>query len=535
MIEHSRGIAVVAVLVTGALSGYAGPVGAVGSGTFTKIDTPSKTITFHYDSSQPSGHHLFVAGSTSADVTTVDIVCMSNSPTGPTSQTLAPAVPVTGGTFSANVDLSIQAQCRLRAVPQGVDELTAYVGSFSGPILYLTGVQYSTVGSTRVGYVAVDEQGNGLAAIEDAGQCGPATTITIEPPGMDIRGSAGQSCAFALPSANITPSGIATASSIKVDGHNAYLPFHVQSFLNQSPQSLGLTQPPLTISFARLANGDATLTETAKLWRCSVGDTYPPTSVSCPSLVDTGVTFRRVSNLIRGAHQVRIRDTFTGTDAQAHKVNLLYEGTTAEPDTGRVGYTFPGGSNVFSPAALDMVVQGLGTKAGTMYSRSDLFAAPDEPSASTLGRTWSRAPLKVQFAHDQPDLFGLPYTLHVPTHGRADLGFGYSGAPTTAGARQLATIVELEMINPPTISSPANHATIHGKSTTVKGSVTLGANGLPTSVVVNGDAAHLTLVSATKATYSVTFSESLGTHTIKVVAKDAAGNTASRSISVKNV
>jgi hypothetical protein len=42
-------------------------------------------------------------------------------------------------------------------------------------------------------------------------------------------------------------------------------------------------------------------------------------------------------------------------------------------------------------------------------------------------------------------------------------------------------------------------------------------------------------VSATKASYEVTFTESLGTHTIKVVAKDAAGNTASRSISVKNV
>jgi hypothetical protein len=164
-------------------------------------------------------------------------------------------------------------------------------------------------------------------------------------------------------------------------------------------------------------------------------------------------------------------------------VNLLFEGSTAEPDTGRVGYTFPGGSSAFNAAAFDMVVQGLWTKAGTMYSRSDLFAAPDDPSASTLGRTWSRAPQKVLFSHDQPDLFGMPYTLHAPTHGRADLGFAYGAALTTSGARQLGAIAESEMINRPTISSPVNHATIHGQSTTVKGSVTLGANGLPTSVV----------------------------------------------------
>jgi hypothetical protein len=69
----------------------------------------------------------------------------------------------------------------------------------------------------------------------------------------------------------------------------------------------------------------------------------------------------------------------------------------------------------------------------------------------------------------------------------------------------------------------------------VKGAVTLGANGLPTSVVVNGHAAHLTKVTATKATYSATFNETFGTHTINVTAKDSAGNTKSKSITIKNV
>ena len=69
----------------------------------------------------------------------------------------------------------------------------------------------------------------------------------------------------------------------------------------------------------------------------------------------------------------------------------------------------------------------------------------------------------------------------------------------------------------------------------MKGSVTLGANGLPTTVSVNGHAAHLTPLTSTKESYSVTFTESLGKHQIKVVARDSVGNTASRTITVKNV
>jgi hypothetical protein len=534
MITSILRISAVSALVAALLS--ADPAGAVGAGTFTEITTPSHTLTFNFDSSRPSGHHLTVVGNTSADVTSVDIDCTGNSPSGPTSESLATNVLVTGEAFSANVNLTVMPQCRLRAVPVGVNVTQDYLGSYAGPILYLTGVEYVTAASTRAGAIAIDEQDDGIIAVEDAGQCGPALTATITPPGMDIRGAGGgTACAFALSSANIRPSGTANSSSIKVDGHTAYLPFHVKSFLNQSPQSLGLTQPPLTVSFTRHSNGDATLTETAKLWRCSVDDTYPPTSTSCPSLVDTGVTFRRVSNMIRSAHQVRVRDTYTGTDNHSHHLNLVYEGEIGAQDTGAVGYTFPGGSTAFHAAGFDQVVTGLGTRAGTMYVRSDLFAGPDDAAADTLGLTWSRGPQEVQFAHDVRNLFGMPYALNVSAHGRADLGFGYSGAPTTLAAKKLAGLAQNEMMAVPTIASPANGAHVQGTSTTVKGSVRIGANGLPTAVTVNGHAAHLSTVSATKATYAVTFSESLGTHTIKVVARDSAGNTAARSISVKNV
>jgi hypothetical protein len=91
------------------------------------------------------------------------------------------------------------------------------------------------------------------------------------------------------------------------------------------------------------------------------------------------------------------------------------------------------------------------------------------------------------------------------------------------------------MMSTPTITSPANHAHLHGHSITVKGSVTRGANGLPTSVSVNGHAATLTVVSASKATYKVTFSLPFGTHTITARATDIAHNTRARSISIRNM
>src|SRR5437588_7725018 len=115
MITRILPVSAVAGLLAGVLISGAGSAGAVGAGTFTKITTPSHTTTFKFDSSHPSGHHLTVAGITSVDVTSVDIDCNNNSSTGAGSQTLAAAVPVTGGTFSTNLNLSVLAQCRLRA------------------------------------------------------------------------------------------------------------------------------------------------------------------------------------------------------------------------------------------------------------------------------------------------------------------------------------------------------------------------------------------------------------------------------------
>jgi hypothetical protein len=533
MFARAIRIFAIASLAGGVTVAFAGAAaGAPGPGTWTKITTPSGTTTFKF----PGNHHLTVSGVTSNDVTSVDIDCIYNSVSGPSSQSLATSVPVSTGAFSTVATISnLLPNCRLRAVPTGVDPAADYLGSYAGPIMYMNGIKYNTVGSTRTGYQALDETGDGLVAMVDAAECGPALAATITPPAMLLSGSGSEVCAFALPSANITQSGTSTASAIKVNGHSAYLPYGVETLLNGT-QALGLPQPALTVNFTRFNSGHVRVTESAPLKRCSVDDTYPPTSTSCPSLVNTGVTFKRVSDLFRGAHQIRVRDTFASSDNHAHTINVQYQGQfTSPPDTGRVGYDFPGGSTTFHKSSHDQTVTGLGTKAGTTFIRSDMFSVEGDPLADTLGLTWSRAPQKVYFSPNTDEFFAMPYSLSAPAGGAAHLGFAYSEHVKTADTKKLAGVAVNEMVNVPHIGSPSNGALITGHTTTVKGYVTLGANGLPTKVLVNGHAAHLTKVSATKETYSVSFTESFGKHTIKVTAKDVAGNAKSKSITVKNV
>lgn len=525
-------------LALGVSTGVAMSADAVGPGDFTTITTPAHDIVYHFNGAPLATNTLVVSGRASADITTVDIECLFQNGTMKIN-TWASAVPVTAGVFSttAVIDNAI-APCRLRAVPSGVDATTDYVGAYAGPIVRQWTVSANKDGSTVVGDLAVDEEGDGLEEMTDTGACGIAIVATDEAPGMVVHGTPlSPDCSFFLPQGNLTTSGTPTGSAITVDGHNAYLPSVVSAYLRATGGGLGLTlsQPALTMTSSRAGNGDITVNETAVLMRCSVDDTYPPTSTSCPSLVSSGVRFHRVLNLFRGAHQVRVRDSFTSTNGHAHTVRPAYQLNMSALPHGAVGYRFPGQGSAFKLTTPDEAVTGLGTRAATLFVRNDRYAVAGDPVADTFGFSWSKAPSKLQFSHTSTSLLAMPYLLHVPSGGSAYLGFAESEHISLSDVTKLAATATGEMVGVPAISSPANGATVHGKTTTVKGSVGLGANGLPTSVTVNGHAATLTTVSATKRTYQVTFTETLGKHTITVTAKDSAGNTRARSIKITNV
>jgi hypothetical protein len=409
-----------------------------------------------------------------------------------------------------------------------VDPTTEPIGAFTGPMLYTWATHLeSYLVPTPYGYDAVTGAGDG--SVEMQAGCASTFQATYTPPQPDRLGPGVGTCHIGLSPKDQTSA--SPGSSVKVDGHDAYLPSGVYQYLLAERALFTLTVPTITVSISHSTDGSLHVTEADPLMRCSVDDTYPPTVASCPLLVPTGVTLHRKIDTIRGLHQVRVRDQWVSTDGQAHSVSVRYFGQAAGTQP---GFRFPGDAQ-FQLTTAGQQVSNLGTKAGTLLERSDFSAPSTDLAVNTFGITWSRPPSNVSFAPTFKTMYALAYTLSVSPSHPGYLGFAVSEHGSTSAATTLGGQAVADMVSRPTISTPANHATISGHSTTVKGSVTLGANGLPTSVTVNGHAAHLTPVSATKETYSVTFTESLGTHQLNVVAKDSVGNTASRSITVKNV
>ncbi len=540
MIRTVARLAAVTTLSTAVLTA---PVVAASAAAipWTHISLPSSTLTYHYTSG--GANSLHVAGETSANVTQVSLECVTYVlGQQPDVSHVASAVPVVSrsfnviGTWPSNAPTN----CRLRAIPDGVNVSTDYLGAYTGPIVYADAFGLLTDAGKTYSYAAQSEEGDGATVTTDVGTCGTQALVTIEAPQMEA-GPIVLTCLFGLPDQDIDPSGIPKHSAIRVDGHNAYLPSGVHDFRG-TPQSLTVPQSTLSVSRSIASNGDVTITESAALKRCSVGDHYPPTTASCPALLATGVTFKRVTKFWRDGHQVKIRDTFTSTDHLAHRVTLQYLGAVANQTGGgtaetNAGFSYPAHSTTFHASSLGQTVTGFGSKAGSLLLRSDLHASADDPQADTTAATWSRPPSKITFSSDptEPDQFGMAFSVGVPASGKGFLGFATSERWSTTDVKHLAAMAVAEMVTPPSIGSPHRGAIIHGQSTTVKGSLTAGANGLPTKVSVNGHQAHITKTSSSTATYKVTFTESIGTHTITVTATDSVGNSAKSSTSVKNV
>lgn len=508
----------------------AAPVSAA-PGDWSKITTPAgPTYRFHYVG---GGANTFtVSGHASSSITSVDIYCYAANVGGVNPVALATNVPVTSGSFSGTAHFTnLYGPCRLRALPSG-SSTTDYVASFAGPIVVSYGASTEKDGGTLYGYQSASAGNDGVVVVTDAGQFGVYALLSVIPP-ADHLGPLSNIGNFALRSGNITASGTPTQSSIRVDGHNAYLPFAVKDFL-RGTQALTLTQSAMTLSQAYAPNGDATLTESAPLMRCTGDNTYPPTSGSCPALEPTGVKFVRVSHFFRDGHQVSVRDSFISTDGAKHALKLQYLAAVQPPLSGAPGFIYPKHGSTFRLSRPNHTLTGFGTGAASVLERSDFYATADDPAADTSAVTWSRPPSSIIVAGAGGYLNGMNYSLQVPARGRGYLGFAVSERLATADVKPLAKQAERDMMAAPKITAPKNRSVVHGKKTTVTGTLSAGANGLPTSVEVNGHAAKITVKNANAATFSATFSEAFGKHVLKVVATDAGGNVRTTAVKITN-
>jgi hypothetical protein len=443
MLKHVSGVVATAVLALAATVAAPGHAGAAdGEFAWTKITTPSSTFTYQFDGSPGAVNQFTVSGQASGDVSSVHIYCILGIVTGITIAPLASNVPVSGGAFSTDVTVpDLLPTCRLRALPTNLAlNLGVYLGAYSGPIMYSYGFTKALDGAKTVGFAAGSAFGSGRGLLADATTCGVRGLSTIVVPDVEARGPLTAQCTLGLEPFNLTGSGISSASAIRVDEKNAYLPGGVKNYLRDpAGLALTLTQSSIAMTFSRNnTTGDVKVTESEPLKRCNGDNTFPPNSTSCASLVDTGVTLKRVLELVRGSHQVLIHDSWVSTDGHAHTVTAQYQVVVASSPLGEPGYIYPKHGSTFHAASFGQVVTGFGTGAASVLVRSNLYASTTDTQAATHALSWSRPPLKIQFAHNDTARFAMPYSFSVPAKGAARIAFAESEAPYTADAKTLA-------------------------------------------------------------------------------------------------
>src|SRR5689334_24781559 len=192
-------------LVLGVITLPALAAAAPGPGTYTAISTPAHNLVYHWVDG--GANHLHVAGTTSNDVTSVDLICIYLQPTGnPFVTTLAANVPVTSGSFGKMVTVpQLPANCRLRAVPTG-GPTTGYLGAYARPIMYMYGAQTTKDACTPYGFSGVGENSALIGILGDAGQCGTEAIAALPSPSLRLE-SALAACFESLGAGNVTSSG----------------------------------------------------------------------------------------------------------------------------------------------------------------------------------------------------------------------------------------------------------------------------------------------------------------------------------------
>jgi hypothetical protein len=220
--------------------------GARADGTWTRITAPKGPgghIMQLVNADENANPTLTISGSTSADVTGVNVYCFwnldqrtsSNPPLNGGS-----ALPVSAGAFSGTVAApqfgagGATPSCLLRAVPStytqidGAGNNTGYVAAFSGPTFYAGRLTpHHTTTATNSPVVGWELTSAHQQAWNWLG--GPADdSLADAGPADDVANTVGPSSSdgfLDVSRTNVTrPSGSSTHSGIVVDGKSAYLP-----------------------------------------------------------------------------------------------------------------------------------------------------------------------------------------------------------------------------------------------------------------------------------------------------------------------
>jgi hypothetical protein len=223
---------------------------------------------------------------------------------------------------------------------------------------------------------------------------------------------------------------------------------------------------------------------------------------------------------------VRLRDTYSSTDGQAHQLDLLtYHGTDSSGDA---SFWFKWASGALQAYPIHATVPGAPTGPATVLVKGHAAAADGDEHYAQGAIVFSTPPDGITFTGHKnttstnSNQFEAALRRTVPAGGSFTTTEVFVTTFTAADAASLASQAAAAMSPGIAISSPANGSSTTATSATVTGSTTAGANGLPQYVAVNGHAASV----APNGTWSASVPLNLGANTITALATDTGGLTA---------
>ena len=424
-----------------------------------------------------------------------------------------PAIPITAGSFNANVSLEFVAGqvCRLAVVPVGTTVTAATTTVFTGPPISVSSQETLTSNGSAYGddiIVGDPSWGYQLDSLEG---CPVHQSYSTDPTNYGSYSLfSGDGC---LPNETGSTELSPTRSAIQVDGVNAYLPADLLTALGGFDQ--------LGYSPSWDANHDTvTVSETDPLSVCAPPGAFPPTNPSnCPSLSSAGIQAAQTTTVLPGDQVARVVDQFSDTDGKAHTLDLLFSDSVHAYASGAPGFEFPNQS-VFASHGSPDTYGPFPTGPGTIYVVADSSQSP--ALSNPVGAiTYSTPPQGATFTNPSAaatSTFLMHYVESLPAGGSVTLQWSFSQA---ASAASLGPLVQLEIdrfYTPTvTVAAPAQGMRTDVASVTVSGQA-YDPEGI-SAVTVDGRAATV----SPSGDFRTVVPLQLGSNTIQITATNLAG------------
>ena len=494
------------------------PTGAQATVTRSSVTSPADPTYRLYELTEKAATRLVVKGTSDgvADEA-VDLVCTRGAVIG----LVADNVPLSGdGTFTTDVALSAvpRGGCILRAVPH------LYRGKelqpFDGPLVAVTYYDPNDFpvpvrGAERpavADYYLETGHRRGRAELRSAGSRGLKDLLGVYPEALGTYTRDTWDGG-----ASLQTEAKAASSAIEVDDRVAYAAGSIPRLVYapeerpMAPEGFDGLEVELTLDER---TGRVTVEESQRILRCNRWDRTEPRPADCASVLDTGVRLERTITFDAQHAIVDFSDRWISTDGQAHRLRLAYEHDADESD--RPLWRFPGDPRFTFRADQDRVRP---KGPGTVFVRG--------PEGGMAVGALSYVPAPATFIFDGKDVLSEINEVTVPAGGVLPIRRTFAVAENVIAAETLSRRTEDGFAGPAvSIDGPADGTTtgesslkVSGRATDNVAVATLTVNGRPAAV--DGDGS-----------FSADVALGTGSNRIAVVAKDAAGLTASTSIGV---